>query len=67
MEVILNFNLPDDDDSFRMCTRASTYYRVLWEISNMTREIRKGTLDLDSSFINDLDELLSEAHLDEIT
>lgn len=67
MEAILNFSLPDDADNFRMCTRASTYYRVLWDISQMTREVREGTLDLDHDFINDIDELISEAHLDEIT
>ena len=36
-EGILRFNLPEDEDAFKLAQRGSDYFSVLWDIHNELR------------------------------
>ena len=38
MKAILEFNLPEDEDNFRMATHASDYFAALWDFAQWLRE-----------------------------
>lgn len=45
MKAILEFNLPDDDESFKMATTASNWYSAMSDLSNYLRSELKHNSD----------------------
>jgi hypothetical protein len=46
MRAILEFELPDDETEFKLCTRGKDYYLVLWDLDQWLREkIKYGAED----------------------
>ena len=40
-EAILKFNLPDDDDAFKLAQRGSNYYCAILEVKRLLRDFKK--------------------------
>lgn len=38
MKAVLEFNLPEDNDDFKLATRASKLFCIIWDLKN---EVRK--------------------------
>lgn len=45
MKAILEFNLPDDQDDFKMATNATSWYIVCWELDQELRAKTKYASD----------------------
>jgi len=41
MKAILKFKLPDEEESFKIASKANEYYSMLWEITVELRRNRK--------------------------
>jgi len=41
MKAILEFNLPQDEDKYKLCNRASSYFGALYQIVTTLRTKRK--------------------------
>jgi hypothetical protein len=72
MKATLTFNLPEDDDDFRMAINGSSMYNVLWEMDKWLRANTKHAPDTTSEDTynaylqcrNQLRELLGENEVD---
>lgn len=68
MKAILEFNLPDDESTFKMMNQAKDMHNILWELDQYLRSLIKyapdgtssDTLDAYQNVRNSLRELMSE-------
>ena len=47
MKAILEFNLPEDNNEYKITTKASDFYLALYDISNSIRSFEKYELGID--------------------
>ena len=65
MKAILEFELPEDNQDFRLATKASAMYATLWELDQFLRvEIRYGGREELSEIRDKLIELMNDNHID---
>ena len=65
MKAILEFKLPEDNQDFRLATKASAMYSTLWDLDQFLRaEIRYGGREELSEISDKLIELMNDNHID---
>ena len=65
MKSILEFNLPEDENQFKLAIRGADYFSALWDIKNQIRNHNK--YDVPAKEILDrIEEILYDVYLDEI-
>ena len=65
MKATLEFDLPEDNDSFKMATRGGDYFCVLWDLKELLRQKRKYGMEEDD-FEQQFEDLIDNAILDDI-
>ena len=65
MKATLEFDLPEDNDSFKMATRGADYFCVLWDLKELLRQKRKYGMEEDD-FEQQFEDLIDNAILDDI-
>jgi len=65
MKATLEFDLPEDNDSFKMATRGGDYFCVLWDLKQLLRQKRKYGMEEDD-FEQQFEDLIDNAILDDI-
>jgi hypothetical protein len=65
MKAILEFNLPEDENRFKLTLRGPEYFAALWDIKNQIRNHNK--YDVSAKEVLDrIEEILYDVCLDEI-
>lgn len=66
MKATLEFNLPDDEDRFKMACRSQDYFSALWDLKQLVRGYEKhGAMEPDT-LINRAKEILYDVYMDDI-
>ena len=66
MNAKLEFNLPEDEDAFKLAQRGSDYFSVLWEIHNELRNWYKyGKKPIET--LESIQNLVNDAPIDDIS
>ena len=65
MKATLEFDLPEDNDSFKTATRGGDYFCVLWDLKELLRQKRKYGMEEDD-FEQQFEDLIDNAILDDI-
>jgi hypothetical protein len=65
MKAILEFELPEDNQDFRLATKASAMYSTLWELDQFLRaEIKYAGREQLDEVRDKLRELMNNNHID---
>jgi hypothetical protein len=65
MKAILEFELPEDNQEFRLATKASAMYSTLWELDQFLRaEIKYAGREQLDEVRDKLRELMNDNHID---
>lgn len=62
----LRFKLPEEEDAFKLAQRGSRYFGILFDISNVLREVRKYDKK-PADAIKEIEEIIKDAPMDDIS
>ena len=65
MKSILEFNMPEDKNDFKLAMNGADYFCALWDIKQLLRDYYKHNMD-HVVFINRLTEIVDSLYLDDI-